>query len=1232
MTRNIRKIVSIICAVALLLSLSVVSLTGSSSAKVEENGNLSEAMMTEVVNLTFQGEKPYGIPLGRWTKDVAYDTANGYAKVGISSGYIFFGKDGSVGNPTIQHNDSVTQAVKDSAKDNLYTLQAGKTYEVSFAYKFLAGTKVKTGKQAYVNVGIAANPLTGGTGNKTGMNVIAESGATTVWTVDGSAPATDTVLTVDSDWQTFTRTFTATTDGYIGIQCFYGDGAPSPMEYFAIDDFCIKMASGSYGFTKVTETFDTLPAGTSNNSSTSTIVEDPDKGSVLKVTASGNARMGFNKTKVINYGNKYYISFDAKTDNACPNFNFVLGQKDRSGDYRIFLSGCGTELARTAEFYIDGVKVSNYNAFTPNNEWRHYTMVLDFDKSVWKAQMDYAGANRLENGGSTYLLLGAGQSGGNKNVYYDNLEIVTINQSAEPGTAVIEKVVDGKSEFVATAAGQVYPLTAPDNNDPDRGFNCWVDEAGNEIENPGAFTPSKGKTTVTAKWTAQFVKVTYVNGSETSAPVRLAVGAKLDNPTTRINVNLFFQQWEDADGNVYTEAPDHNVTLYAKYSGTYLGFDKVGWAGNSDPGKCEIVPDPADATNSVLKVDTTNVDRVMFELPAGDYSGAGAFKLKTNTTYFYTIKYKLAAGATSGDLQFVRGNSCIYKPGSTVRTAIPGVPVVTTSATDVDTDWITLTGSFTTGDSHYLERVNWFYQDKLIISLQRGKQIYFDDIVIAEVLDEAPEGTHAIEFKTNGPAVNTIYGYPGDAVVIPDNIQSSSGKFLGWYTDKKLTVPYTATEFGNEDITLYAKWEPVPFLMDVENYENYSPASRFKIEVDANGNHYLNRNSEFNPGQSIDIHYCMPINANGVRYTVTPGVSYKVTFKYKMISGNLTVGVVYNDKTSTWASRQEEGVGTTLSGVNKDDWKTASFTFTASCPANLNYISFGVAGNGNCYFDDIVVEAETNMMNLYGSTIIYLNSNGGSAMNPISGDPGEAIGELPKPVKAGYAFEGWYTDKECTTKFTDKAFGEEGLTLYANYILGKFTESYEDFPSNVVATGLAGGYKIYNSTNFSGSFDKANVQNGSVSIFRNGSSTGTKAFTLCRDDELALTVGKQYTVTFYVKPTNVTQAAGTISLINMPKFATGINTPTSTDVITTVGDLKAGEWQKVSYTFTAKDKYLGISTTAGNDMYFDNFTVTLKGYSGTSTGDTSVNPLLIVMMVVLAAGALIVTGKKVFEK
>ena len=94
---------------------------------------------------------------------------------------------------------------------------------------------------------------------------------------------------------------------------------------------------------------------------------------------------------------------------------------------------------------------------------------------------------------------------------------------------------------------------------------------------------------------------------------------------------------------------------------------------------------------------------------------------------------------------------------------------------------------------------------------------------------------------------------------------------------------------------------------------------------------------------------------------------------------------------------------------------------------------------------------------------------------------------------------------------------------------------------------------------------------------------------------------------------------------------TSVSAPDSTKTITTVGELKEGEWQQVTYTFTADKRYIGIQTTAGNDIYFDDFTVTLHGYTGSSTGDSSVSPLVILMMVVLAAGALTVTGKKIFD-
>jgi hypothetical protein len=203
------------------------------------------------------------------------------------------------------------------------------------------------------------------------------------------------------------------------------------------------------------------------------------------------------------------------------------------------------------------------------------------------------------------------------------------------------------------------------------------------------------------------------------------------------------------------------------------------------------------------------------------------------------------------------------------------------------------------------------------------------------------------------------------------------------------------------------------------------------------------------------------------------------------------------------------------------------------------------------------------------------------------------------------------------------------MTLYARWILASMSESFEEFPTDLAKTGVSSAYSLY--TGSVSGYDKANVKSGSTSIFRNGSSSGTKSFTICRDDDTKLAVGEQYTITFYVKPTKVSEATGVINLIEMNKKSS-ISTPTQTTPVKTVGDLKVGEWQKVSYTFTAKDEYIGISTTTGNDMYFDSFSVTLSGHVGSATGDNSISPIIIVFMLLLAAGAVVVTSKKVFAK
>lgn len=1224
MTRNIRKIVSIICAVAILLSISVVSFTGSSSAMVDVQGDLSKPQMTEEVNLTFQGEKPYGIPLGRYASgsDVVYE--NDYAKVKYSTNWIFFGKDGSVGETTIAHNNKDASKVN-AALANLYKITSGSTYAISFKYKVLAGATVSS---RAVDVGIAVGDPTQGGANRNSMSGLKTTGLTVEWKVNGIAQNTNTLLTADTDWQTATVEFTSTADGNFGIKCLgAGEG-----QYFAIDDFVVNKITGSYGVVKVAHDMeeDTAP-GTilvNGNNGISIVDSGDEHGKVLEIASNSSAtgyRFSAADGTIFEKGKKYYVSFDAKSISGTGAFGWiVLGDSSGSNVGGGTRAGIHDRAAVNSvlKWYVNGVETKFSNFKVTEGEWNKYGIVIDLTDDAVVAAFEGINANIFKAARSLSI--------GRPNTQFDNLEITGLDPEATPGYAFVEEVVDDEVKYTAIAAGSKYTLTTPVDTSGDRGFKCWVDADGKEIEDPTNYIPSKGYNKVTAIWTATFVKVTFIDGSTTSEPTRLGVGTKLLPPEKRPDVNLFFQGWVDADGKVYTEVPDKSITLYSKYNGTILTFDKI-FAAEDQNGAgddASLVQDPDDAKNSVLKLKSPTTGAALITLPAGDYQGADRFKLKTNTAYTYSIKYKVGAGSKGGEFQIVRGNG-IYKSSSLERTNIPGVPAVKVSASDTATEWKTVTGTFTIGDSHYLERVYWFYQNNIILKSTGDFEIYFDDIVIAEVVDEAPEGAHAIHFKTNGPEIATIYGYPGEAVKVPTDITDGLSKFVGWYTDKKLTVPYTATEFGNEDITLYAKWEISPFVMDLEDYDNSAPASRCHLEVDSKGNHYLNWNSDFNPSQSAATMYSQQVNGNGLYCTLIPGAEYTVTFDYKLLRGSFDIGVIYNNAGGAWSDRKGGVKYLKLSGADEENWKTASFTFIAECDNVTNYLNFGVAGGGNCYFDNIVVECSTSTINLYGSTIITFNANGGKPVDPISGDPGELIGKLPTPTRANHQFDGWYTDAECKTKFTDKSFGEEGYTLYAKWVLGIFKESYEDFPKTIT---LAGGYKFYNKDSIGTAFDKTNVQNGGTSIFRNGATTGDKAFTLCRNDTLILAEGKQYTLTFYVKPTKVGQAAGTINLLSMDKYASGVNTPSKKEVITTVGELKVGEWQKVSYTFTATNKYVGISTSTGNDMYLDNFTVTVKGYTGTYTGDNSANPMLIIMMVILAAGVLTVTGKKVFEK
>ena len=1280
MTRNIRKIVSILCAVAILLSLCAVSFTGSSSAAIGSEDKVSNQTVWQSnaveLDLTFDGTTPGGIPLATSGTKKYENGAFVYGNDGGAMGAAWLGKDASV--TTISTRTSYTTA--NSPKANLFLLKANTTYKLTYkiAYRNDAPQNLRVQWMA------ATDPyLSSGHGRGDGLI----TKATMIDGIDVKAPAPAGGTTYGA-WQEETLIFTmGNADKYLGLR---QDTSAGGQKIFKFD--YIKIESGTvstqqvwealdneYKFdytneanqTQVTDRMDVLWNGStanahyswynwnsyttheSNSKRDDEFINDPSYPGLPGFSAEG---MKFNIAKKADiveeatFNGKAWASnaliYDPDIGYAGTNNGYIRLRDNASYiisvKYKVtqitdscvkFGIGAMNAVNSGSMSVLPGSLVTHYKDFDGMNEWQTLNVAIDTaaNESYADKFLTLTGAVTTNAKWATIVV-----------------DSVTVKEKRDPqnGVAIVETYSDGAKTVEFATPDTLFTLDVPDNTE-DKGFAGWytsVDYDETTKVDIANFKPQAGTTKLYAKWINTVCKVTFnVNGVKETKKV--AVGEALPR-ADRPNANLFFEGWYTDIGytNKITEVPEIGaLEIFAKFTGAYFPFNNGGYKNGT--GEAEIVVDPDDANNNVLKFFAGDNVRPNFYFTTLDDARAGKFALETNTTYHYSFRVKTAPGTTGADINFYQGAD---PKADGERTSLFSAGRVGANTTEENSSWTTISGTFTTKDTFYLNRVNWAYQDRLYFTVYPGsgdvnknnkidgdeveKQVtlYVDDFVIYKALKEAPEGATTISFNTNGPVLSDLYGFAGEKLTLPTP-ELGGYKFLGWYLDKKLTVPFTETTFSSEDVVLYAKWETTNFVVDFENYNEAGTLSRAKV-LNVDGNWLMDYKSEYSTLTDYNTLYRAHVNKGGVLFQVSEGVEYTVSFDYKLTRGTLKYGAVTNGRFNGWTNYQVQKDAGSITDLT-NEWKTVTFKFTAKNADkhadNWNYFALGLGGDCDAQIDNVKILGSVATANLYGSIVLNFIPNDGASVTPLSGEPGEALGTLPTTSRPGYLFNGWYADAELTTPFTATTFAEENMTVYAGWLLGKFNESYEEYPNDVKAKGISGGYSLYTSS--TAGFDKANVKSGETSLFRNGTSTGTKAVTLCRDAELMLTVGKQYTLTFYVKPTNVTAADGTINIVGL-KTNTGIAAPENTDVVTKVGDLKAGEWQQVSYTFTAKSQYLGISTTAGNDMYLDNFTVALKGYTGTTTGDSSVSPIILCMMVILAAGSLVVTGKKVFEK
>lgn len=1236
MTRNIRKVVSIVCAVALLLSLCAVSLTG-----VGQAFKATDTPVGGTLKLTFDGNKGVSDTSDRTNCNYDVDPAD-------PNNAVFRLRTNSSNSPNLEIGKDANVSAYNG--NDAFTLQPDTQYVITFKYKFAKGSYRNTNSldiKLYTGVQSGWNPNV----SKTELRCESVIASADNGTADSQGRF---VLNEATEWQTFKYVFytdrTVTKDNlYITLPNDQGSNTGNVTCY--IDDFTIDVVDESSGEDMMNNHF----VFNYRNDTTGEVWAPNNH----KVLANSNTGASY-----VDAAGLHFTGSHSSAKNNSDDWRHVCGVYDVDNGgflqfkektmYAItvkykFESFNGASYARLAiaRSGNNGNASSNMNpaAFGPNNQ--HTLAPLVWSDDVTAPQNDWQYLSTVVDGTSIknswlYLTMSTNLGGKAATALIESVTVEEVRND-EKGVAAIS-FNNGSGNFtypMVVTAGSPVILPTPTTDTEGVAFGGWYFDA--ELTEPvGAdYAPEAGSVTLYAMWSKDFVKVT-TNNAGTITTTTMARGTVLQRPS-RPNSKMFFEGWYTNLNFTHkvTEVPGDDCTLYAKYSHNYIGFNNGGASAKSDAA-IKVVDDPDNAENKVLLLTTIHGGSWNFELAAYDAAGAKAYQLpKTNTTYFISFKYKVKAGSCGGNILVYTGEQSQYSGDHS-----KGSTNIGSSWDDAagakGTDWVTVSGYYTVGDNFYRERVNFSVQNQLYFVLDGRKEgkvnngapiIYIDDVVVGPVLTEAPEGAVTINYRTNGDEIDPSFGYPGEAYTAPEDPTLSAHKFLGWYTDKALKNEFTSKTFPNEDITLYAKWAMEDWVMNFDVYDNSGNFGRYSHITDTD-NPYLYYNFEQGKAQSSSPASSLArftLNKGSQDfYNCTKGVKYTIKFRYKVVeiegSGNITP--ILSLKNNTWGDSKDQTGGIAISAPC--DWTNATIEFTANPMTDktkCSYLSLGVSGDATYMFDDVTVTASVDNANVYGSVVYMLDTLGGPDLQPASGDPGDPI-ELPTPTRAGYRFGGWYKDSNLKEKFTDTVYGEEGGVLYAYWILGKFNESFEDLPTTIETQGISSAYTIYK--NGADGFDKANVHSGSTSLFRKGDAAGSKSFTICRSGDLALGVGSQYTMTFWVKPAKTGDPSGTINLIGMTSN-TSVSAPDSTKTITTVGELKEGEWQQVTYTFTADKRYIGIQTTAGNDVYFDDFTVTLHGYTGSSTGDSSVSPLVILMMVVLAAGALTVTGKKIFD-
>ena len=282
----------------------------------------------------------------------------------------------------------------------------------------------------------------------------------------------------------------------------------------------------------------------------------------------------------------------------------------------------------------------------------------------------------------------------------------------------------------------------------------------------------------------------------------------------------------------------------------------------------------------------------------------------------------------------------------------------------------------------------------------------------------------------NNPATYTVLT---EGVTLQDPTKAGY-TFEGWFTDSEFETAFTGiTEGSTGNITVYAEWEIIDYTITynlnggtnhVSNPTTYTVLTEGVTLQDPTKAGYTFEgwftDSEF---ETAFTGITEGSTGNITVYAEWEIIDYTITY-------NLDGGTNHGDNPETYTILTDD---ITLQNPSKAGYTFEGWFADAEFNTEFGGIEQGTTGN-------ITVYAEWEIIDY---TITYENVDGATNNNPATYTVLTEGVTLQDPTKAGYTFEGWFTDSEFETAFTGITEGSTGnITVYADWKIIDYTITY----------------------------------------------------------------------------------------------------------------------------------------------------------------------------------------------